>query len=95
MSHYISDDRPLKPPAAWHKNPDCDLHRSLDLISTVDDTGDPHTIDVFPADDGLLEVAFDAGINGTGYESIIVSTEHRANQAARLFAQRFRGGSDD
>ena len=52
-------DRFVESPEGWHKNPDCDLHGAIDLI-TNSDTLD--AIDVRLLDDGRYSVALNAGL---------------------------------
>lgn len=90
----VSLDRPVCPPDGWSKNPDCDLHGLVDMISRPDPVA---CIDVWSRDDGLFTVALNPGLydNTTpeDYDHIVVSPG-RVQRAVDLLAHRWDREAD-
>ncbi|MCU4972943.1 hypothetical protein OB955_09325 [Halobacteria archaeon AArc-m2/3/4] len=85
-------DRFVDPPEGFHKNPDCDLHYSVDLLSRAsDDPGGHALIDVRLLESGSYEVSLNAGIFGNygpeDYDHIIVPRGY-IQHAVDLLAER-------
>ncbi|MCU4744286.1 hypothetical protein [Natronoglomus mannanivorans] len=87
-------DRFVDPPEGFHKNPDCDLHYSVDLLSRDPAKPSGHAlIDVRLLDRGSYKVSLNAGIFGNygpeDYDHIIVPRGY-VQHAVDLLAERSR-----
>jgi len=83
-------ERLIQPPEGFFKNPKCDLHgETIDMVTrSPEEDGGLAVIDLFPRENGLYEVALNAGIDPE-YETLVVS-RGRIQSAVELFAERSR-----
>ena len=82
-------ERFVEAPDGWHKNPDCDLHGAVDMITAPaadDPAQDVHCIDVrLLQGHKLYSVALDAGIGSEGHRELTVR-RCSVQTAVELFA---------